>query len=161
MRHDLIGRVALAKTLTRSGFGQLSPGTAYVNSGLTVEASASGGNPDLKPFTGKNLDAALTGMLGATVLRHDFDGDIMYKAAPEVFQGITFNTTRPYNTDKGGAAGGIWTHKDGKQVGVTLAGAGTFSGVVAPVGYQRQRLCRHLTAQSVDWVSIRGARTGD
>jgi TonB-dependent receptor len=107
-RQDLIGRVALAKTLTRPDFAQLNPGTAYVNSnGTTVQASASGGNPDLKPFTGVNLDGALewyfapTGSVTATLFRHDFDGYIMTKVVPEVYQGVNYDTTRPYNTDKG------------------------------------------------------------
>ncbi|MFZ6770043.1 TonB-dependent receptor [Undibacterium sp. Di26W] len=105
---ELIGRLAYAKTLTRPDFGQLNPGTAYVNSnGTTIQASASGGNPDLKPFTGQNLDAALeyyfarTGMVSATVFRHNFDGYIMSKSVPEVFQGVNYQTTRPYNSDKG------------------------------------------------------------
>jgi iron complex outermembrane recepter protein len=108
LRSDLIGRLAYAETLTRPDFGQLNPGTAYVNSnGTTVQASASGGNPDLKPFTGQNLDSAIewyfapTGMVSATVFRHNFDGYIAYKAVPEVFQGVNYQTTRPFNTDKG------------------------------------------------------------
>lgn len=107
-RPDLIGRLAYAKTLTRPDFSQLNPGTAYVAAnGSTVLASASGGNPDLKPFTGQNLDGALewyfsrTGYVNATVFRHDFDGYIMTKVVPEVYQGVTYDTTRPFNTDKG------------------------------------------------------------
>jgi iron complex outermembrane receptor protein len=107
LRSDLIGRLAYAKTLTRPDFAQLNPGTAYINSGVTVEATASGGNPSLKPFTGTNFDAALeyyfspTGMVSGTVFRHNFDGYIMTQASNEVFQGTTFLTTRPFNTDKG------------------------------------------------------------
>ncbi len=107
LRDDLIGRLAFAKTLTRPDFAQLNPGTTYITSGATVEATASGGNPNLKPFTGKNFDAALeyyfssTGMVSGTVFRHDFDGYIMNQVAPEVFQGVNYLTTRPFNTDKG------------------------------------------------------------
>jgi iron complex outermembrane receptor protein len=107
LRQDLIGRLAYAKTLTRPDFAQLNPGTAYINSGVTVESTASGGNPNLKPFTGQNVDAALeyyfapTAMVSATVFRHDFDGYIMSQANPETYNGVTFNTTRPFNTDKG------------------------------------------------------------
>jgi TonB-dependent receptor len=116
LRKDLQGRVAFAKTLTRPDFAQLNPGTAYVNSnGTTVQASASGGNPDLKPFTGQNMDASLewyfapTGSLTGTVFRHNFDGYIMYKAVPEVYQGVNYDTTRPFNTDNG--------HLQGVEVG--------------------------------------------
>ncbi len=106
--HDLIGRVAYAKTLTRPSFSQLNPGTAYVAAnGTTVQATAQGGNPNLQPFTGQNLDAALewyfapTGMLSLTVFRHNFDGYIINKTVPEVFQGVKYDTSRPFNTDKG------------------------------------------------------------
>ncbi|MEO7494826.1 MAG: TonB-dependent receptor, partial [Massilia sp.] len=106
--HDLVGRVAYAKTLTRPNFAQLNPGTAYVAAnGTTVQATAAGGNPNLQPFTGQNLDVALewyfapTGMLTGTVFRHNFDGYIINKTVPEVFQGIKYDTSRPFNTDKG------------------------------------------------------------
>ncbi len=108
LRSDLIGRLAYGKTLTRPDFAQLNPGTAYVASnGNTVQASASGGNPALQPFTGQNLDAAIewyfapTGMISGTVFRHNFDGYIMSRVTPEVFQGVTYQTSRPFNTDKG------------------------------------------------------------
>jgi iron complex outermembrane recepter protein len=108
LRPDLITRLALTKTLTRPDFAQLNPATAYVNSnGTTVQANASGGNPELKPFIGKNADASLewyfsrSGYASATVFRHNFDGYIMNKAVPEVFQGITYRTSRPFNTDNG------------------------------------------------------------
>ncbi|KQV45249.1 TonB-dependent receptor [Duganella sp. Root336D2] len=108
LRKDLIARLAYAKTLSRPEFSQLNPGTAYVNSnGTTVQASASGGNPDLKPVTGQNLDAALewyfapAAMVSGTVFRHNFDGYIVSRAVPEVYQGINYLTGRPFNTDSG------------------------------------------------------------
>ncbi|WP_426170022.1 TonB-dependent receptor [Pseudoduganella sp. R-34] len=108
LRKDLIARLAYAKTLSRPDFAQLNPGTAYVNSnGNTVQASASGGNPDLKPVTGQNVDAALewyfapAAMVSGTVFRHNFDGYIVSRAQPEVYQGVTYQTSRPFNTDKG------------------------------------------------------------
>ncbi|MES2325628.1 MAG: TonB-dependent receptor [Pseudomonadota bacterium] len=108
LRDGVIGRLAYAKTLTRPDFAQLNPGTAYVASnGNTVQASASGGNPALKPFTGQNLDAAVewyfapTGMISGTVFRHNFDGYIMSRTQDEVFQGVTYSTARPFNSDKG------------------------------------------------------------
>jgi TonB-dependent receptor len=108
LRKDLFARLAYAKTLSRPDFAQLNPGTAYVNSnGNTVQASASGGNPDLKPVTGQNLDAALewyfapAAMVSGTVFRHNFDGYIVNRAVPEVYQGVNYLTSRPFNTDKG------------------------------------------------------------
>jgi TonB-dependent receptor len=108
LRKDLFARLAYAKTLSRPDFAQLNPGTAYVNSnGNTVQASASGGNPDLKPVTGQNFDAALewyfapAAMVSGTVFRHNFDGYIVNRAVPEVYQGVNYLTSRPFNTDKG------------------------------------------------------------
>lgn len=108
LRDGLIARLAYAKTLTRPTFTQLNPGTAYTASnGNTTQASAKGGNAELQPFTGQNLDVALeyyfspTGMVSGTVFRHNFDGYIMDKVVPETFQGISYLTTRPFNTDKG------------------------------------------------------------
>jgi len=108
LRPDLLARLALTKTLTRPDFAQLNPATAYVNSnGTTTQSTASGGNPDLKPFTGKNADASLewyfsrSGYASATVFRHNFDGYIMNKIVAETFQGVNYQTTRPFNTDKG------------------------------------------------------------
>lgn len=105
---DLVARLAYAKTMTRPDFAQLNPGTAYVRpNGNTVQPTAAGGNPALKPFTGQGLDAALewyfapTGMVGATVFRHNFDGYIVNQVSGERVDGITFDTTRPINSDKG------------------------------------------------------------
>jgi TonB-dependent receptor len=146
IRNDLLARLAYAKTLTRPDFGQLNPATAYVNSnGTTTLASASGGNPDLKPFTGQNFDGSLewyfapTGYMSATVFRHNFDGYIMYKSVPEVFQGVTYNTSRPFNTDKGHLQGaelayqqfydGLpgWLNGFGMQANVTFTQGGVTS----------------------------------
>ena len=108
LRQGLIARLALGKTLTRPDFSQLNPGTAYTASnGNTTQASAAGGNPLLQPFTAQNLDTALeyyfspTGMVSATVFRHNFDGYIVNRVVDETFQGVKYQTTRPFNTDKG------------------------------------------------------------
>ena len=108
LRQDLIGRFALSKTVTRPGFDQLNPGTAFVNgNGNTVQPTASGGNPNLKPITAENLDGSLewyfapAGMVSASVFRHNFTGYIANKTSPEEFQGVAWNVTRPFNTDNG------------------------------------------------------------
>jgi len=108
LRKDLYARLAYAKTMSRPEFSQLNPGTAYVNSnGTTTQATASGGNPDLKPFIGQNLDASLewyfapTAVASGTVFRHNFDGYIVNRSVPEVYQGVNYLTSRPFNTDKG------------------------------------------------------------
>jgi iron complex outermembrane receptor protein len=150
LRRDLLARLAYAKTLTRPDFGQLNPATAYVNSnGTTTLATASGGNPDLKPFTGQNFDGSLewyfapTGYVSASAFRHNFDGYIAYKGVPETFQGTTYTTTRPFNTDKGHLQGvelayqqfydGLpgWLNGLGMQANVTFTQGG-MSSALAP-----------------------------
>ncbi|MET0264093.1 MAG: TonB-dependent receptor [Duganella sp.] len=108
IRKDLLARFAYNKTLTRPDFGQLNPATAYIRpNGTTNTATASGGNPDLKPVTAQNFDATLewyfapTGSITGTVFRHNFDGYIMNRVASETYQGVPYNVTRPFNSDKG------------------------------------------------------------
>ncbi len=108
LRSDLLGRMAFSKTVTRPGFDQLNPGTAFVNgNGNTVQPTASGGNPNLKPITADNLDGSLewyfatSGMVSASVFRHNFSGYIANKAGIEQFQGTDWLVTRPFNTDNG------------------------------------------------------------
>ncbi|NGZ87230.1 TonB-dependent receptor [Duganella aceris] len=107
LRDDVVGRLSLSKTLTRPDFAQLNPGTAYIASGATVQATASGGNPDLKPFTARNLDGSLewyfapTGMVSAALFRHDFKGYIQTRITKETYNGQVYDVTRPFNTDDG------------------------------------------------------------
>ncbi|MDY7540398.1 TonB-dependent receptor [Undibacterium sp. 5I1] len=107
LRPDLIARLAAGKTITRPDFAQLNPGAAYVTAGVTVNPTATGGNPDLKPVTGRNFDAALewyfapAGSLSAAVFQHYFDGYILNKTQAETFAGTVYQVTRPYNTDSG------------------------------------------------------------
>jgi TonB-dependent receptor len=107
LRDDVVGRLSVTKTLTRPDFSQMNPGTAYVYPGATVQATASGGNSDLKPFTARNYDASLewyfapTGMASAALFRHEFKGYIMSKVAKETYNGQVFDVTRPFNTDDG------------------------------------------------------------
>jgi TonB-dependent receptor len=118
LRQDLLARFAYGKTLARPDFAQLNPGTAYVNSnGSTVLATASGGNPNLRPVIGQNFDTSLewyfapTGMVSAAAFRHNFDGYILNKVVPETFQGVHYDTTRPFNTDKGHLQGLEFTYR--------------------------------------------------
>lgn len=108
IRKDLLARFAYNKTLTRPNFSDLNPATAYIRpNGTTNVASATGGNPGLKPFTGQNFDTTLewyfarSGSLSGTVFRHNFDGYIVNRVVSETFQGVPYNVTRPTNSDKG------------------------------------------------------------
>ena len=60
-----------------------------------------------------------------------------------------------------GAATGSWAHKGGNNVGITLTGAGTFHGVLSRQwNANANAFVVTFTAQSVDGVSIWGARSG-
>lgn len=108
IRNDLLARFAYNKTLTRPNFADLNPSTAYIRpNGTTNVASATGGNPGLKPFTAQNFDTTLewyfapSGSLSGSVFRHNFDGYIVNRVASETFEGVPYNVTRPTNSDKG------------------------------------------------------------
>ncbi|HEU4816977.1 TonB-dependent receptor [Janthinobacterium sp.] len=107
LRPDLVGRFAAGRTISRPGFSQLNPGVALVNSTETVKATGAGGNPNLKPVTGDNVDAALewyfapAGSVTATVFHHKFDGYIQQRIASETIGGKTYDVDRPYNTAAG------------------------------------------------------------
>jgi TonB-dependent receptor len=137
LRQDVLARVAASKTLTRPDFAQLNPGTAYINSnGSTVLATASGGNPNLTPVIGKNIDAALEwyfapgSMASATIFRHDFDGYILNRVAQETYQGVKYDATRPFNTGKGHLQGMEFAYR---QFFDMLPGA--FSGLGVEANY--------------------------
>jgi len=114
-RDDLIGRFTAGRTISRPGFSQLNPGVALVRSSETVKATGSGGNPNLKPVTGDNFDAALeyyfnpTSSVTGTLFHHKFDGYLQNRTASETFDGVAYDVTRPYNTGKG--------HLQGFEVG--------------------------------------------
>lgn len=109
--HDVIGRLAAGRTLTRPDFASLNPGVALVNESETVQATGSGGNPNLKPVTGDNYEAALewyfakAGSLTATSFFHHFNGYIESSTTSETYGGVDYNVTRPYNTSKGDLRG--------------------------------------------------------
>lgn len=147
LRNDLLARASYSKTLTRPNFADLNPATAYIRpNGTTNVASASGGNPDLKPFTAQNLDGTLewyfapTGSISGTVFRHNFDGYIVNRVVSENFEGVAYNVTRPVNSAKGHLQGvelayqqfydGLpgWLSGFGLQANVTYTEGGVTSG---------------------------------
>lgn len=109
---ELVGRLAAGRTLTRQNFSDLNPGVALIKSSETITvATGSGGNPNLKPVTGDNYEAALEwyfakgGALTATSFFHHFNGYVLYHAANEVYGNDTFLVTRPYNAQSGNLRG--------------------------------------------------------
>ncbi|MPQ57750.1 TonB-dependent receptor [Duganella sp. FT27W] len=147
IRSDLLARFAYNKTLNRPEFAQLNPATAYIKpNGTTNVASASGGNPDLKPFSAQNFEGTLewyfasTGSVSGTVFRHNFDGYIVNRVISENFEGVPYNVTRPANSEKGHLQGvelayqqfydGLpgWLSGFGLQANVTYTEGGITSG---------------------------------
>jgi len=104
---DVQARVNAGKTTQRPAFDQFNPGVSYNVPSTTVFAVGTGGNPDLKPIQGKNLDAALewyfapTGSLTATVYRHDFKDYIVVGSTKETYNNIVYDVNRPRNLAKG------------------------------------------------------------
>jgi iron complex outermembrane receptor protein len=104
----LIGRFNAGKTIQRPAFGDFNPG---ISLGATADGQGiyggNGGNPDLKPVTGKNADAALewyfapTGSVTATVFKHKFENYIIRSLALETFDGKQYRMDRPRNVNDG------------------------------------------------------------
>ncbi|STR26437.1 outer membrane receptor FepA [Janthinobacterium lividum] len=107
LRQDLIARMTAGKAVQRPNFADFNPGVSLGQSLEMVRPTGSGGNPDLKPVEGKNLDVALewyfaqTGSVTATVFRHNFKNYILSGSAKETYGGIEYDITRPRNTSKG------------------------------------------------------------
>ena len=107
LRQDLIARMTAGKAVQRPNFADFNPGVSLGQSLEMVRPTGSGGNPDLKPVEGRNLDVALewyfaqTGSVTATVFRHNFKNYILSGSAKETYGGIEYDITRPRNTSKG------------------------------------------------------------
>ncbi|MFP5391514.1 MAG: TonB-dependent receptor [Gammaproteobacteria bacterium] len=105
---DLIARLNAGKAIQRPAFGDFNPGTTYNGGGGgTVDPTANGGNPNLKPIEGTNADAALewyfapTGSITGTVFKHDFKNYIIRRDTFETFNGVRYLANRPRNVEGG------------------------------------------------------------
>jgi TonB-dependent receptor len=105
---DLIGRFNAGKAVQRANFGDFNPGEslgATPNSQGIYEGN--GGNPDLKPIVGKNLDVALewyfapTGSLTTTLFNHKFENYVIRRVAMETIDGKPYRMDRPRNINEG------------------------------------------------------------
>lgn len=102
---SLDARVAASKTLTRPDFNQLSPSVTLVRNPVTPSLNVGGaGNPELRAVRSRNLDAALDHRIGAhTTLRagvflKKVDGFVATVSRPEVYDGETYQVSRPENS---------------------------------------------------------------
>lgn len=94
-------RTAASKTLTRPDFNQMSPSLS-LNS---VQFTGTAGNPSLRPIRADNYDIALEKYINKTTsvyltgFRKTVDGFLTNVTSLETYDGITYQVTRPYNTD--------------------------------------------------------------
>ncbi|QGZ37790.1 TonB-dependent receptor [Pseudoduganella flava] len=105
---QVIGRFNAGKAIQRPAFADFNPGTTYNNGGGgTVDPTANGGNPNLKPVEGTNYDVAgewyfaPTGSLTATLFKHDFKNYVIRRNTFETVNGIRYLTERPRNVEGG------------------------------------------------------------
>ena len=105
---ELVGRVALGRTLTRPNFVDLNPGVSL----STVVSNTTGltgtsGNPGLKPVTSDYLDVSLewyfddAGSITAAAFGRKFDGYVQPSFIDQTFGGLVYRVSRPGNTGSG------------------------------------------------------------
>lgn len=99
-------RAAVSKTMARPTFDQLQPSlTLFRNVVNPAASTGSAGNPALQPVRSKNLDLAWErylpgqGMLAATVFWKWVEGFAVSRTAPEVYDGVTYQVSRPQNAN--------------------------------------------------------------
>lgn len=96
LAEQLFLRIGASKTLGPVNFQYLSAATNISNQ---VQKDAQRGNPDLKPYTSKNLDASIehyfddTGMVYLGLFHKTVDGFIQTTAVQEQINGDTYNVS--------------------------------------------------------------------
>jgi TonB-dependent receptor len=100
-------RAALSRTLTRPAFDQLSPSLTLIRNPINPGLNQGGaGNPALRPVRSTNLDFALERYFDrnssayATAFVKKVDGFVATLSRPETYDGVTYQVSRPQNTDK-------------------------------------------------------------
>lgn len=109
---ELYLRGAVSQTITRPGFADLNPSTAYFQPTPTQSfGSGSGGNPELDSVEANNFDLSLewyfsdSGSASIGMFYRDIDGYIQAYASEEIRDGVPFQVTRPQNTGSGSLEG--------------------------------------------------------
>ncbi|HZW24873.1 MAG TPA: TonB-dependent receptor [Gallionella sp.] len=94
-------RGAASKTITRQDFNQLSP-SLTLNPVLLIGSS---GNPSLKPVRADNFDLAVEKYFNPSTFVHAtgfwkrVDGFLTTVSAPETYAGVTYQVSRPRNSN--------------------------------------------------------------
>lgn len=110
---DLYLRGAVSQTITRPGFADLNPSTAYFQPTPTMpdNGTGSGGNPNLDSVESNNFDLSLEWYFGsansltASYFTRDLEGYIQFYASEEMRDGVPYQVTRPQNTGSGSLSG--------------------------------------------------------
>ncbi|MDQ1094178.1 iron complex outermembrane receptor protein [Xanthomonas sacchari] len=122
LREDLLLRLAAAKTIARPRYQDLAPSVSQNDTVL----SASGGNPNLKPYQSNNFNASLEwyyaddALLSVDMFYKDIASYVVTRTSSEVLYNTTsggyntYTTTRPYNA------------ADATVKGLSVAWQGTF-----------------------------------
>jgi TonB-dependent receptor len=106
---DLIGRLAVSTTIARPTFGQANGNTTIDIGNATINT----GNPDLKPMTSINFDAAIekylphAGILSAGLFNKQFSDFIVTSTSRPVIDGTTYTQTSYANAGGGSYARGL------------------------------------------------------
>ena len=108
---DLHLRLALFKTITRPNFADLNPQTTLTAPGPTLPGQGSGGNPFLENVEAKSADLSLEwyfskgSLLSTTLFYRDIEGYIQIFSNEEIYNGQTFNVSRPQSSGSGDMQG--------------------------------------------------------
>jgi TonB-dependent receptor len=101
----LLLRAAAARTLTRPGFDQLSPSLTLLRNAVDPRLNTGlAGNPDLRPVRANGLDLAVeryvsrADSMQATFFVKHVDGFVATVSAPEVYDGVAYQVSRPQNS---------------------------------------------------------------
>ena len=101
-------RLAYSVNIQRPNFMDASDFVYYDRSVTSANGNAGwGGNPDLRPNKETSYDASLEyyfgrgGVLSAAVYDKKPDGFIIYEIVPTVYDGVTYNISKPVNSDGG------------------------------------------------------------
>ena len=153
-------RAAASRTITRPDFSQLSPSLTLNPNSNPLQNAGSAGNPALKPIRAKHLDLTVERYINrstsvfATGFWKKVDGLIATLSATEVYDGSSYQVSRPYNSlpaDVRGLELGYqqfydhlpsWLRGLGLQANYTLADSQVFNtalGTTVPL----QNLSRH------------------
>jgi TonB-dependent receptor len=105
-------RGAASRTITRPNFDSLSPSLVLNQNSINPSLNqGSSGNPALRPVRSDNLDLAVEGYFGTSTSVYvagflkEVDGFILTSSAPEEYDGVTYQVSRPRNANRASIRG--------------------------------------------------------